>query len=78
MSSATFKGRHETSFDCSAGEVRYGIIHGHVNWHWWGPRSSTLNTTVTFVEELPSEWASYSILLYSRNGWLVEAEPDRP
>lgn len=78
MSSATFKGRHETSFECSAGEVRYGIIRGHVRWHWWGPRSSTLNPTVTFVEELPSEWASYSILLYSRNGWIVEAEPKRP
>ena len=77
MSSSVFKGRHETSFECAAGEVRYGIIRGRVKWHWWGPRSSTLDAAVTFADELPAEWVSHSILLYLRNGWLVEPEPER-
>jgi hypothetical protein len=78
MSSATFKGRYETSFECAAGEVRYGIIRGNVNWHWWSPQSSTLNTAVTFTDALPGKWASHNILLYNRNGWVVEAEPESP
>jgi len=74
LSSSTFKGESATSFECAAGEVRYGIIHGQVSWHWWGPRSSTLNTSVTFEEALPAKWGSYSILLY-RDRWYADPEP---
>jgi hypothetical protein len=64
-----FKKRSETSFECSAGEVRYGILK-------W--RSGAPNVSVTFVDELPAGWGSYSFLLYYRFSWLVESEPSRP
>jgi len=64
-----FKIRSETSFECSAGEVRYGILK-------W--RSVAPNVSVTFVDELPAGWGSYSFLLYYRFSWLVESEPSRP
>jgi hypothetical protein len=75
MTSSTFKGQHETSFECAQGEVGYGIIRGHVNWDWWSPRTSTLNTSVTFEDDLPPQWASYSVLLYRQDHWLVQPEP---
>jgi len=64
-----FKKKSETSFECSAGEVRYGILQ-------W--RSGAPNVSVTFVDELPAGWGSYSFLLYYRFSWLVESEPSRP
>jgi hypothetical protein len=77
MTSTTFKGESATDFECAAGEVRYGIIHGQVSWHWWGPRSSTLTTSVSFEDVLPAGWGSYSMLLY-RGRWYAEPEPDQP
>jgi len=78
MTSSTFQGRQETGFECGAGETQYAIIGGHVDWHWWSPRTSTLHTAVTFVRELPAGWESRSVLLYSRDGWVAAPEPDRP
>lgn len=78
ITSSTYKGQHETSFECSPDEVRYGIIRGHVNWdRWHNPRNSTLETAISFEEDLPPQWASYSILLYRHDHWLAEPEPDR-
>jgi hypothetical protein len=78
MSSSTFKGSHAEPFECSAGQVRYGVIRGHIKWHWWGPRKSTLDNTVTFEDSMPSDWNSHSMLLRRGDQWIAEQEPDRP
>ena len=78
MTSSTFRGRHDSSFECARGEVLYGVIRGHVSWDWWGPRTSTLATTVSFSDTLPEQWSAYSVLLYRGERWFVEPEPDRP
>ena len=78
MTSSTFKGTNETSFECAPGEVRFGIIRGHVDWDWWGPRTSMLNANLTFERDLPSQWKSYRMLLYRGDHWLAQPEPDRP
>lgn len=75
MSSSVFKGRMEAAFECAAGEVRYATVNGQVNWHWWGPRSSTLDTTATWSGDPPTDWSSRSVLLYRRDRWMAEPEP---
>lgn len=78
MTSSTFKGRHESSFECTRGDVLYGVIRGHVSWDWWGPRTSTLDTALLLSDALPEQWSSYSVLLYRGNRWFAQPEPDRP
>jgi len=78
MTSSTFKGRHEASFSCASGEVRFGIISGYVSWSAWSPRASTLNTAITFSDDLPAQWVSYSMLLFRGDRWFVQTEPDQP
>ena len=78
MTSSTFKGRHESKFACTRGEVLYGVVRGHVSWDWWGPRTSTLDTTVSFSNTIPEQWSSYSVLLYRGKRWYVAPEPDLP
>ena len=77
LSSSIFKGRDVSTFNCDSGQVLFGIIHGRVYWHWWGSRSSTLNTSVSLSAAPPSDWRSYSALLYSYNNWLVEPNPGK-
>jgi len=76
LGSSVFKGRQETVFDCPAGSVRYGAIRGAVQWHWWGPKSSTLNTSVAFEDTPPSRWGESSVLIFQGERWIAEAEPD--
>ena len=78
LTSSIFKGGGESALDCVGGEVRYGVIRGLLDRHWWGPQASTLNATVIFSEGPPANLASYGVALYRRDRWLVESEPDRP
>jgi hypothetical protein len=78
VTDSRYKGREEVAFDCAAGDVRYASISGNITRHWWGTFSSTLCATVTLADALPMDWSSYSILLYRRDRWLVEPDPDTP
>lgn len=71
LSSSIFKGRDISAFECDSGQVLYGSIHGSVAKHWWGPRSSTLNVSVSVSDAPPPNWRSYSALLYRRDHWLL-------
>lgn len=75
MSSSVFKGNMEAAFECAAGEVRYATVSGQVNWHWWGPRSSTLDATVSWSADSPADWSSRSVLLYRHDRWLAAPVP---
>ena len=76
LSSSIFKGRDVSTFSCVPGQVLYGGIHGNVDWHWWGPGSSTLNASVSMSAYPPPDWKSYSGLLYRLDHWLVAPDPE--
>lgn len=72
MSSSVFKGSSRASFACAAGDVRYGVLRGRVTWNWWGPRTSTLDATVTLTDRAPQDPQSFALLLYRGDGPLAE------
>lgn len=75
LRSSTFRGRHETQFACAAGDVRFGTVRGRVSWHWWGPRQSTLDASVTLADAMPEGWRDRSLLLFRGGEWIALPEP---
>lgn len=73
--SSTFQGRSVTTVECAAGQVQYAVIRGRVDWHWWSPRSSTLDASVTLSDTQPQAWSNYNVVLALDGQWLVAREP---
>lgn len=78
MSRLLLQGHPDAGFDCSAGDVRYGVIRAHESRTSTGRRSTTLEATVSFESTLPARWRSHSVLLHRQGGWVVEQEPEQP
>lgn len=78
MSRGGLQGRPEVDFDCSAGEVRYGVIRAHAHWTSAGRQSGTLEAVLSFESTLPARWRTRSLLLYRQGAWVVEQEPGQP
>jgi hypothetical protein len=78
MASSRFDGHGEAPLDCAAGEIRSGLMRGRLDRNWWDKRHSTIHPVVAFSEGPPENLASYGLLLYRRDRWLVEPEPAQP
>lgn len=72
IGSSVFKGSTEASITCAAGDVRYGVLRGAVNWHWWGPRASSLAATMTLSDRAPREPRSFALVLHRGDGPVAE------
>ena len=78
MSRSLLQGHPEAAFDCSAGDVRYGVIRAHESRTSNGQRARALEATISFQSAFPEKWRSHSVLLYRQGGWVVEQEPEQP
>lgn len=74
LSSSTFKGLVNHPFECRAGDVQYAVVRGRVKWHWWGPRTSTLTTSIAFSPGAPESLRAHRIVLLRGDAWLIDPE----
>jgi hypothetical protein len=76
ITSSVHDGSGEVSFECTAGNVLYGIVRSRVeSVNSWS--KARLQATAAMSIVSPEAWDAHNIVLYRNGRWMVEPELDR-